>query len=204
MKTLTLGKQNEQLARFSSRMHKMVVGQPSAIEKVTDSFSRLIAGIHDPAAGLAAAVHRHADPAHLSAAASSYGLSSEETGHVLLDVGCDSATTLDALIDRFALDEREEHSNVILRVVDGELWPFAAGERFAPWPVVAVDPERALVVRSESMPAGTYAFVLDPVDEHTTRLLVRDRASWKRAEWPWSTSWCSGRSWWPWCWPRSS
>lgn len=48
MKTLTLGKQNEQLARFSSRMHKMVVGQPAAIEKVTDSFSRLIAGIHDP------------------------------------------------------------------------------------------------------------------------------------------------------------
>ena len=48
MKTLTLGKQNEQLDRFSSRMRKMVVGQPTAIHKVTDSFSRLIAGIHDP------------------------------------------------------------------------------------------------------------------------------------------------------------
>ncbi len=48
MKTLTLGKQNEQIARFSSRMRKMVVGQPSAVEKVADSFSRLIAGIHDP------------------------------------------------------------------------------------------------------------------------------------------------------------
>jgi ATP-dependent Clp protease ATP-binding subunit ClpA len=48
VKTLTLDKQNEQLARFSSRMRKMVVGQPGAIEKVADSFSRLIAGIHDP------------------------------------------------------------------------------------------------------------------------------------------------------------
>ena len=48
MKTLTLDKQNEQLARFSSRMRKMVVGQPGAIDKVADSFSRLIAGIHDP------------------------------------------------------------------------------------------------------------------------------------------------------------
>ncbi|HOX25870.1 MAG TPA: AAA family ATPase [Candidatus Krumholzibacteria bacterium] len=48
MKTLAPGKQNEQLARFANRMRKMVVGQPTAIEKVTDSFSRLIAGIHDP------------------------------------------------------------------------------------------------------------------------------------------------------------
>jgi hypothetical protein len=54
----------------------------------------------DPAAGLAAAVHRQADPAHLSAAAASYGLSSEETGHLLLDVGCEAATTLDVLIER--------------------------------------------------------------------------------------------------------
>ena len=48
MKTLTLEKKNEQLARFNSRMRKMVVGQPTAVHKVTDSFSRLIAGIHDP------------------------------------------------------------------------------------------------------------------------------------------------------------
>jgi hypothetical protein len=34
------------------------------------------------------------------------------------------------------------------------------------------------------MPAGTYAFVLDPLDGDTTRLLVRDRAHWKRSEWP--------------------
>jgi len=48
VKTLTLEKQNEQLARFSRRMRKLVVGQPAAIDKITDSFSRLIAGIHDP------------------------------------------------------------------------------------------------------------------------------------------------------------
>ncbi len=48
MKTLTLDTQNEQLARFSKRMRKLVVGQPAAIDKITDSFSRLIAGIHDP------------------------------------------------------------------------------------------------------------------------------------------------------------
>ena len=48
MKTLQLDKQNEQLTRFLGRMQKMVVGQPLAIDKVTDSFSRLIAGIHDP------------------------------------------------------------------------------------------------------------------------------------------------------------
>lgn len=29
-------------------MNKMVVGQPQAIEKMSDSFSRLIAGVHDP------------------------------------------------------------------------------------------------------------------------------------------------------------
>jgi len=39
---------NEQLQRFAARMNKMVVGQPQAIDKLTDSFSRLIAGVHDP------------------------------------------------------------------------------------------------------------------------------------------------------------
>jgi ATP-dependent Clp protease ATP-binding subunit ClpA len=48
LKTLALDKRNEQLERFSGRMRKMVVGQPRAIEKLTDSFSRLIAGVHDP------------------------------------------------------------------------------------------------------------------------------------------------------------
>jgi ATP-dependent Clp protease ATP-binding subunit ClpC len=48
VKTLSLSAANPQLERFSSRMSKLVVGQPSAIDKVSDSFSRLIAGIHDP------------------------------------------------------------------------------------------------------------------------------------------------------------
>lgn len=52
------------------------------------------------------------------------------------------------------------------------------------WPVVAVDPGRSLVVTSRSLPAGTYAFVLDPLDAGTTRLVVRDRARWKVVEWP--------------------
>ena len=46
------------------------------------------------------------------------------------------------------------------------------------WPVAIVEPERALVVRSKSLPRGTYAFVLDPVDQQATRLIARDRAVW--------------------------
>ena len=34
------------------------------------------------------------------------------------------------------------------------------------------------------MPVGTYAFVLRPVDDRQTRLIVRDRAAWKAREWP--------------------
>lgn len=49
------------------------------------------------------------------------------------------ASMVDVLVDRYALDERAERPNVILRVVDDEHWPFATGERFAPWPAVAVD-----------------------------------------------------------------
>ena len=48
MKTLSKEKRNEQLVRFATYMNKMVVGQPQAIDKLTDSFSRLIAGVHDP------------------------------------------------------------------------------------------------------------------------------------------------------------
>ena len=45
---LKAGVVNEQLRRFSRRMDRMVIGQPAAAEKISDSFSRLIAGIHDP------------------------------------------------------------------------------------------------------------------------------------------------------------
>lgn len=51
------------------------------------------------------------------------------------------------------------------------------------WPVIAVDPGRSLVVSSRSMPSGTYAFVIEPVDGGT-RLIVRDRAAWKPSELP--------------------
>ena len=51
------------------------------------------------------------------------------------------------------------------------------------WPVDAVDEGRSIVVRSRTMPTGSYAFVLRPIDAGT-RLLVRDRAAWRRAEWP--------------------
>jgi hypothetical protein len=52
------------------------------------------------------------------------------------------------------------------------------------WPVAAVDPGRSLVATSKSMPAGTYAFVLDPIDGEASRLIVRDRARWKWWERP--------------------
>lgn len=52
------------------------------------------------------------------------------------------------------------------------------------WPVVAVEPDRSLVLRSRSMPTGTYAFVLEAIDAFSTRLIVRDRAHWKRWQWP--------------------
>ena len=46
------------------------------------------------------------------------------------------------------------------------------------WPVIQVDPPHSLLLRSRSMPVGTYAFVLDPLDDGWTRLIVRDRATW--------------------------
>lgn len=52
------------------------------------------------------------------------------------------------------------------------------------WPVATVDRDRALVVRSKNLPLGTYAFVLRPIDANHTRLIVRDRAAWKRSEVP--------------------
>jgi len=48
VKTLRKEIRNEQLTRFSTHMNKIVVGQPQAIDRLSDSFSRLIAGVHDP------------------------------------------------------------------------------------------------------------------------------------------------------------
>ena len=50
------------------------------------------------------------------------------------------------------------------------------------WPVLAVDPGRSIVVRSISLPVGTYAFVLQRLDDTSTRFIVRDRAAWRRRE----------------------
>ena len=52
------------------------------------------------------------------------------------------------------------------------------------WPVAAIEHERSIVVRSKSLPAGTYAFSVRPIDGNRTRLIVRDRAAWKRSEVP--------------------
>jgi len=48
VKTLRAEKRNEQLVRFATHMNKVVVGQAGAIDTLTDSFSRLISGVHDP------------------------------------------------------------------------------------------------------------------------------------------------------------
>jgi hypothetical protein len=51
------------------------------------------------------------------------------------------------------------------------------------WPVEAIDEGHSLVVRSRVLPVGTYAFVLQVIDEGTTRYLVRDRMRWRAREW---------------------
>ena len=52
------------------------------------------------------------------------------------------------------------------------------------WPVAAIEHGRSIVVRSKSLPAGTYAFMVRPIDGNRTRLIVRDRAAWKPSEVP--------------------
>jgi hypothetical protein len=61
------------------------------------------------------------------------------------------------------------------------------GGRSIGWPVVAVDPGRSLVVSSKNMPSGTYAFVIEPLDDGASRLIVRDRAHWQWWEKPFAT-----------------
>jgi hypothetical protein len=45
------------------------------------------------------------------------------------------------------------------------------------WEVVMVEPDHVLVLKSKSLPVGTYAFILNPLDDKT-RLFARDRAIW--------------------------
>lgn len=49
------------------------------------------------------------------------------------------SSVLADLVDRLALEEHAARSNVVLRVVEDEFWPFASDEKVAPAPVVAVD-----------------------------------------------------------------
>ena len=41
-------KRNQQLHRFRALMDRMVIGQPAAIEQISNSFSRVLAGVGDP------------------------------------------------------------------------------------------------------------------------------------------------------------
>jgi excisionase family DNA binding protein len=43
------------------------------------------------------------------------------------------------VVKRYALEEDPERPNLLLRVVDDDVWPFEAGTNIAPRPVVAVD-----------------------------------------------------------------
>lgn len=56
-------------------------------------------------------------------------------------------------------------------LAEGDFVRAAPGQRIpdAGWTVAALEPERALVLR------GWGAFVLDPIDDHTTRLIARSR-----------------------------
>lgn len=49
------------------------------------------------------------------------------------------ASKVAGLQDRYALDPEADRPNLVVRVVDDDVWPFDEGENVAPWPVVAVD-----------------------------------------------------------------
>lgn len=46
---------------------------------------------------------------------------------------------IDDLIDQYRLDPKADRPNVVLRVVDDDVWPFGSDDLVAAWPVVAVD-----------------------------------------------------------------
>jgi hypothetical protein len=55
-----------------------------------------------------------------------------------------------------------------------------------PLPVVLVEPERALVLGSNTANLGTWGFYLKAVNENTTRLIIRSRSqAWKPAVFGW-------------------
>ena len=51
--------------------------------------------------------------------------------------------------------------------------------KFPPLPVVQDEPNRAMVLGSNTSEPGTWGFYLKSLDANTTRLIVRSRGSWK-------------------------
>jgi hypothetical protein len=49
------------------------------------------------------------------------------------------AGDVDSLVDRFGLDDHAARPNVLLRVVDDDVWPFRPDQRYASRSVVGVD-----------------------------------------------------------------
>ena len=49
------------------------------------------------------------------------------------------SSKLAGLMDDYALQSNPDRSNLVVRVVDDEVWPFVDDAGVAPWPVVAVD-----------------------------------------------------------------
>ncbi len=49
------------------------------------------------------------------------------------------SSDLQAIRDSFVIEERYERANLVFRVVEDQMWPFAKGTRVAPPAVVAVD-----------------------------------------------------------------
>jgi excisionase family DNA binding protein len=49
------------------------------------------------------------------------------------------ASKVAGLVDRYALEPNGHRPNLVVRVVDDDVWPFDEDVNVAPWPVVAVD-----------------------------------------------------------------
>ena len=49
------------------------------------------------------------------------------------------ASEVGGLVDRYSLEPNADRPNLIVRVVDDDVWPFDEGENVASWSVIAVD-----------------------------------------------------------------
>lgn len=113
---------------------------------------RVDAGLRHSVERLAARAvvkHFYAHPAVLERLADSPGVvrsGVSAAGEYDIDViasavfeGYASASSLAGLVEQYALEQGAERSNVILRIVEDDVWPFRSGESVASGPVVAVD-----------------------------------------------------------------